>query len=109
MREVKVICGPTASGKSAFALSMAKKKGGIIINADALQVYRQLKIITCCPKPEELASCRHFLYNHVDVTQEYNAYKYVGQVLEVIKDITDLPIIIVGGTGLYIHFLVSGI
>ena len=49
MRQVFVVCGPTASGKSSYALRLAQRIGGVIINADALQVYKQLKIITCCP------------------------------------------------------------
>lgn len=110
MRKIHIICGPTASGKSSYALDMAKKIGGVIINADALQVYKQLKIITCCPKEEDLKITQHFLYNHVDIFEEYNAHKYVSQVVEVLNALpNNIPVIIVGGTGMYLQFLIQGV
>ncbi|WP_106874529.1 tRNA (adenosine(37)-N6)-dimethylallyltransferase MiaA [Candidatus Phycorickettsia trachydisci] len=110
MRKIHIICGPTASGKSAYALDMAQKIRAIIINADALQVYKQLKIITCCPKEEDLKITQHFLYNHIDIFEEYNAHKYVNQVVEVLTALPDhIPTIIVGGTGMYLQFLIQGV
>jgi len=110
MRKIHIICGPTASGKSAYALDMAQKIGAIIINADALQVYKQLKIITCCPKEEDLKVTQHFLYNHIDIFEEYNAHKYVNQVVEVLSALPhNIPAIIVGGTGMYLQFLIQGV
>jgi len=110
MRKIHIICGPTASGKSAYALDMAQKIGAVIINADALQVYKKLKIITCCPKEEDLKITQHFLYNHVDIFEEYNAHKYATQVVEVLNALPDnIPAIIVGGTGMYLQFLIKGV
>lgn len=110
MRKVHIICGPTASGKSAYALDIAQKIGAVIINADALQVYKQLKIITCCPKEKDLKITQHFLYNHIDIFEEYNAHKYLHQVAEVLNSLQNkIPAIIVGGTGMYLQFLIQGI
>jgi tRNA dimethylallyltransferase len=61
-----LIAGPTASGKSALAFELAQKTGGVIINADSMQVYRDLRVITARPTPDEEAAVPHRLYGHVD-------------------------------------------
>jgi tRNA dimethylallyltransferase len=108
MQQITFICGPTASGKSALALELAQKTGALIINGDAMQVYRQLPIITASPSELEKALVKHYLYNHIDVDQHYSVAKYITQVLEVIKDHNNASIIIVGGSGLYINSLIYG-
>ena len=109
MNDIIVICGPTASGKSAFALKMAQNLGGAIINADAMQVYGQIPIITASPRKKELQSVPHYLYNHIDMQLEYSAAKYIQEALSVIKELPKgKPAIVVGGTGLYINSLIYG-
>jgi tRNA dimethylallyltransferase len=109
MRQIIVICGPTASGKSQLALQLAGKLNAAIINADAMQVYRQLPIITASPKAGDLCQAEHYLYNHLDITQSYSVAQYVAQVLEVIEKLPlEQKIILVGGTGLYINSLIYG-
>src|SRR5213592_556058 len=68
-----LIAGPTASGKSALALELAQKTGGVIINADSMQVYRDLRVITARPTPEEEAKVPHRLYGHVDAAVNFSA------------------------------------
>ena len=102
-----LIAGPTASGKSSLALAIARDKGGCILNADAMQVYKNWRILTARPNPEEEKSVPHALYGHLDGTQEYS----VGAWLEDIKVhlCKQQRPIIVGGTGLYFKALTSGL
>src|SRR6266540_3138929 len=71
-----LIAGPTASGKSALALALAEALGGTIINADAMQVYRDLRIVTARPTPEEEARAPHLLYGHVDAAENYSVGRW---------------------------------
>ena len=71
-----LIAGPTASGKSALALALAQALGGTIINADSMQVYRDLRIITARPTPEEEARVPHRLYGHVDAAENYSVGRW---------------------------------
>jgi tRNA dimethylallyltransferase len=73
-----LIAGPTASGKSALALELAQKTGGVVINADSMQVYRDLRIITARPTPEEEAQVPHRLYGHVDAAVNFSAGAWVA-------------------------------
>ena len=73
-----LIAGPTASGKSALALELAQKTGGVIINADSMQVYRDLRVITARPTPEEEAKVPHRLYGHVDAAVNFSAGHWVA-------------------------------
>src|SRR5258706_14013447 len=73
-----LIAGPTASGKSALALELAQKTGGVIINTDSMQVYRDLRIITARPTPEEQAAVPHQLYGHVDAAVNFSAGAWVA-------------------------------
>src|ERR1700724_1986248 len=68
-----LIAGPTASGKSALALALAQRLGGVIVNADSMQVYRDLRVITARPTPAEEALAPHVLYGHVDAAERYSA------------------------------------
>jgi tRNA dimethylallyltransferase len=106
-----LIAGPTASGKSALALALAEKLGGTVINADSMQVYSHLRIITARPSPEEEARAPHRLYGTVDEAENYSVGRWVadvGQVLAAIAAEGRIPIV-VGGTGLYFKALTSGL
>src|SRR3982074_2895660 len=72
-----LIAGPTASGKSALALALAEKLHGAVINADSMQVYRDLRIITARPSPAEEARVPHRLYGHVDAAQDYSVGRWL--------------------------------
>ena len=106
-----LIAGPTASGKSALALALAERLNGVIINADSMQVYRDLRIITARPTPEEEASISHRLYGHVDAAVNYSAGRWCEDVQGELAAATaggQLPIL-VGGTGLYFKTLTQGL
>jgi tRNA dimethylallyltransferase len=106
-----LIAGPTASGKSALALTLAEALGGTIINADAMQVYRDLRIITARPLPAEEARAPHLLYGHVDAAENYSVGRWcvdAGAALAAVEREGRLPILI-GGTGLYFKALTRGL
>jgi tRNA dimethylallyltransferase len=106
-----LIAGPTASGKSALALALAEKLGGTVINADSMQVYSHLRIITARPSPEEEARAPHRLYGTVDEAENYSVGRWVADVGEVLAAIAAegrIPTV-VGGTGLYFKALTSGL
>jgi tRNA dimethylallyltransferase len=106
-----LIAGPTASGKSALALRLARKTGGVIINTDSMQVYRDLSVLTARPTPEEEAEVPHYLYGHVDAAVNFSAGAWVadaGRVLAEARARDRLPIF-VGGSGLYFKALTRGL
>jgi tRNA dimethylallyltransferase len=106
-----LIAGPTASGKSGLALRLAEKLGGTIVNADSMQVYRDLRVITARPSPDEEARVPHLLYGHVDAAENYSVGRWCRNVAEALKEIAAqgrVPIL-VGGTGLYFKALLSGL
>ena len=106
-----LIAGPTASGKSALALELAERLGGVIVNADSMQVYRDLRIITARPTPEDERRIPHQLYGFVDAAEDYSVGRWCRDVEIVVKEITAqgrMPIL-VGGTGLYFKALTSGL
>jgi tRNA dimethylallyltransferase len=106
-----LIAGPTASGKSALALALAEALGGAIINADAMQVYRDLRIVTARPTPAEEARAQHLLYGHVDAAENYSAGRWcvdASAALAAVEREGRLPIL-VGGTGLYFKALTRGL
>ncbi len=106
-----LIAGPTASGKSALALALAEKIGGTIVNANSMQVYRDLRVITARPSPEDEARVPHRLYGHVDAAVNYSTGHWlrdVAAVLEEIKAQGRVPVF-VGGTGLYFKALTAGL
>lgn len=105
-----VVVGPTASGKSAYALEKALSLGGEIISGDSMQIYRGMDIGTAKPTAAELDSVRHHLIDIADIEESFSAAKFVSLAAEAIEDIVSrgkLPII-AGGTGLYIDTLISG-
>jgi tRNA dimethylallyltransferase len=106
-----LIAGPTASGKSALALQLAEELGGTVINADSMQVYRDLRVITARPSPDEEARVPHRLYGHVDAGVNYSVGAWcrdVRAVLDEARDAGRAPIL-VGGTGLYFTALTRGL
>ena len=106
-----LIAGPTASGKSALALELAQKTGGVVINADSMQVYRDLRIITARPTAEEEAQVPHRLYGHVDAGVNFSAGAWVGDAAKALGEVRAqgrLPIF-VGGSGLYFKALTQGL
>src|SRR5450631_2626112 len=106
---VILIAGPTASGKSALAL--AEKIGGTIVNADSMQVYRDLRTITARPSAQEEARVPHRLYGHVDAGENYSVGRWCRDVGEALNEIAAqgrVPIL-VGGTGLYFKALTTGL
>jgi tRNA dimethylallyltransferase len=106
-----LIAGPTASGKSALALEMARQLGGEIVNADSMQVYGVLDRLTARPDAADLAEVPHHLYGHIPPTELYSTGIWLNQATEVIADIRArgrLPVV-VGGTGLYFRALTGGL
>jgi tRNA dimethylallyltransferase len=106
-----LIAGPTASGKSALALALAEKIGGTIVNADSMQVYRDLRVITARPTPAEEARAPHRLYGHVDAGENYSVGRWCRDVGTVLAEIEHQGrvAILVGGTGLYFKALTTGL
>lgn len=108
---VALIAGPTASGKSALALSLAERCHGTLINADASQVYADLRILSARPTDAEMARAPHRLFGHVDGAEACSAARWAGEAKAAIAEAHGagrLPIL-VGGTGLYIRTLLDGI
>jgi tRNA dimethylallyltransferase len=106
-----LIAGPTASGKSALALELALSKGGVVINADSMQVYRDLRVITARPTQDEEARVPHRLYGHVDAAVNFSAGAWVSDAAKALEEANAegrLPIFI-GGTGLYFKALTAGL
>ena len=108
---VALIAGPTASGKSDLALALAKTLPATIINADASQVYRDLRILSARPSVEDEAKAPHRLFGHVDGAHAYSAAQWAGEAKTALGEAlaeARLPIL-VGGTGLYLRTLLDGI
>lgn len=105
-----LIAGPTASGKSALGIRLAQALNGVVINADSMQVYQDLRVITARPTPEEEAEAPHHLYGHVDASVNFSVGRYVADAVEVLREVKGrkLPIF-VGGTGLYFKALTEGL
>jgi tRNA dimethylallyltransferase len=106
-----LIAGPTASGKSALALELAQATGGVVINADSMQVYRDLRIITARPSPDEEARVPHRLYGHVDAAVNCSAGHWVSDAASALAEAraqNRLPIF-TGGSGLYFKALTRGL
>lgn len=106
-----LIAGPTASGKSALALALAERLGGTIINADAMQVYRELRVLTARPGEAETERAPHRLYGHVPGAEAYSAARFASEAAAAIAEAQQagrVPIV-VGGTGLYFTALTEGL
>lgn len=117
-----LIAGPTASGKSALALALAERFGGVVVNADASQVYADLRVLSARPGEADEARAPHALYGHVDAAEAYAVGRYLDDVHRVINSLRTgfepgsqqsdgtghLPVF-VGGTGLYLEALTAGL
>tara|TARA_B110001452_G_scaffold37212_1_gene28494 strand:+ start:1805 stop:2746 length:942 start_codon:yes stop_codon:yes gene_type:complete len=109
--KIILISGPTASGKSNFAVKLAKKINGEIINSDSMQVYKHLKILTARPEKNEQMKIKHHLYGIVNVEKSFSTGEWLKLTLKKIKEIKKrkkIPIL-VGGTGLYFQSLINGL
>jgi tRNA dimethylallyltransferase len=110
-KSVLLIAGPTASGKSAVAITEAQARGGVIINADSMQVYRELRIVTARPSVEEEALAPHRLFGHTGAAEMYSTASWLTEAeIEIEKCWANgqLPIVC-GGTGLYFTALEQGL
>ena len=111
MSKIILIFGPTASGKSSFAIKLAKKIKGEIVNADSMQVYKQLSNLTARPKKKDKKNIKHHLYGFQSVTKKFSTGAWLKLVKSIIKEIqkrNKVPIL-VGGTGLYFKSLTEGL
>jgi len=109
--KIILISGPTASGKSNFAVKIAKKVNGEIINADSMQVYKKLKILTARPKKKEQKNIKHHMYGVIDLNKRFSAGQWLKTAIKNIKEVKKrkkIPIL-VGGTGLYFQSLTNGL
>lgn len=111
MHPAILIHGPTASGKSALAIELARKLGGEVINADSMQVYRDLQVISARPTEEEMAGVPHHLFGHVDAATRYSTGEWLEAARGVLKRLQrqNKHAVIVGGTGLYLLALTQGL
>lgn len=111
LKRAVLIAGPTASGKSSLALKIARERNGVIINADAMQVYRELRVLTARPTADEERAAPHLLYGHVSGTEAYSVARWLGDARDALERCWNegrLPIV-TGGTGLYFRALEQGI
>ncbi|MBA3812640.1 MAG: tRNA (adenosine(37)-N6)-dimethylallyltransferase MiaA, partial [Caulobacteraceae bacterium] len=106
-----LIAGPTASGKSALALRLAVAIGGEIVNADSMQLYRDLRVLTARPTPSDEAHAPHHLYGVADTTDAWSVGRWLTAAREILAGIAGrgAPAIVTGGTGLYFHALTRGL
>ena len=106
-----LIAGPTASGKSALALTLAEREGGVVVNADSMQVYSVLRVLTARPGAGETARAPHLLYGHVHPSAAYSTGAWMQDVARLAAEgaLSRGPAIFVGGTGLYFRALTEGI
>lgn len=106
-----LITGPTASGKSALALRLARERGGVVINADSMQVYDTLRVLTARPSEDEMEGVPHLLYGHVPASSLYSTGEWLREISALLPDLRKqgrFPVI-VGGTGLYFKALTGGL
>jgi tRNA dimethylallyltransferase len=104
-----LIAGPTASGKSAAALALAQRFGATIVNADSMQVYRDLRILTARPTPEEERLAPHRLFGAIDGAVNFSAGRWARAARQALGEIAERPVIFAGGTGLYFRALTDGL
>jgi len=105
-----VIAGPTASGKTAAAIELAKHYNTVIVSADSRQFYREMSIGTAKPTDEELTAVPHYFINSLSITETYTAGDYEKECLELLNDLfkTHKIVILVGGSGLFIKAVCEG-
>ena len=109
--EAILIAGPTASGKSALAITLAQRLGGTVVNADSMQVYRDLRVLSARPSEAEEAAAPHVLFGHVDGAVNYSVGLWLADAVRTLEDLRGqgrLPIF-TGGTGMYFKGLLRGL
>nr|WP_265518081.1 tRNA (adenosine(37)-N6)-dimethylallyltransferase MiaA [Nitratireductor luteus] len=111
LKNATLIAGPTASGKSAYALDLAQQTGGVVVNADSMQVYSVLSVVTARPQAEDMAAAPHHLYGHVHPSAPYSTGAWLRDVASLERSgvLAGKPAIFVGGTGLYFRALTEGL
>src|ERR1700761_4749898 len=111
MASVWLIAGPTASGKSALSLALAAAEDGEIVNADSMQLYRDLAVLTARPTVDETARAPHHLYGVADAADGWSVGRWLKAAVESLEGIASRgrPAIVVGGTGLYFRALTHGL
>ena len=111
MQKVIVICGPTASGKTALSIELAKKINGEIVSADSMQIYDEMSIGTAKPDKDEMQGIKHYLVGTISPTKRYSVSEYKKDAICAIEEIISnkKSPIVVGGTGLYVNSLIYGI
>jgi tRNA dimethylallyltransferase len=111
LRNAVLIAGPTASGKSAMAIEVARRIGGVVVNADSMQVYDVLRSLTARPAEQEPEGVPHLLYGHADPREPYSVGDWLAEVRALARDgaFETSPPVFVGGTGLYFEALLGGL
>ena len=108
---IRLIAGPTASGKSALALKLARETGAVVVNADSMQVYADLRLLTARPTPDEEAQAEHRLYGVADAAEAWSVGRWLRAAVAVLDELKreGRPVVMVGGTGLYFRALTQGL
>ena len=111
MKRALLIAGPTASGKSTVALALVERRGGTIVNADAMQVYRDLSVLTARPSEADERRAPHFLFGEVDAAENFSVGRWLARAREILAETREGagPLLFVGGTGLYFRALTDGL
>jgi tRNA dimethylallyltransferase len=109
--KIVLLAGPTASGKSRLALEIARQSGGIVVNADSMQVYAELRVLTARPSAADEETVPHRLYGHVSARERYSVGRWLDDVGLVLDEARrqSVPVIVAGGTGLYFKALSEGL
>jgi len=110
-KTVFFVVGPTAVGKTRFAIELAKQKKSEILSADSRQFFQEMSIGTAVPSPEELQAVKHHFIQHISIHQAYNVHKYEQDALRKIEELFKIydAVVVVGGSGLYLNALAYGI
>lgn len=106
---ITLIAGPTASGKSRLAMDLAAKSGAVIVNADSQQLYADLQVLSARPSAADEAEVEHRLYGIADAAEAWSVGRWSRAVLDLLADLGDRPVLLVGGTGLYFTALTKGL
>ena len=111
MKTLVVIAGPTASGKTAFAIEMAKRLGTVILSADSRQFYKEMSIGTAAPTEEELSQAKHYFVHHISIDDKYDVADYERDAILLLDELfkTHDNVILTGGSGLFIDAVCNGI
>ena len=107
--KIILIYGPTASGKSKFAIDLAKKINGALINSDSVQVYKDLKLLSARPSEEDMQQVPHFMYGYVESKINYSVADWLQKLNLVLNEVEEVKktAILVGGSGLYLKAVIK--